>query len=305
VEVPQVRQTPEVARGATSALPDGMRRSLGTLRAAGVPVPLAELARRLLALQGTVPARLARRLAAELLGAAPDALPEVLPPGQLRPAEESAVAAEPLERAAFAVVDLETTGLSSERDAIIEIGAVRVCGMAAVARFETLVRPPGPGPLSGAIAALTGIDDAMLADAPPLHRALADFATWLGPVVSGPPAPWVAHNAAFDSRFLRRAFEGQTGSTPAVAVLCTRKLGRRLLPGLGRYDLDHLCAHFRIPNRARHRALGDAEATARAWIELLGIARAEGHATVGDLLDLQERPTRRRRRRGSRRRGAR
>lgn len=277
-----------------TALPAGMRRSLGALRARGAPVPLVELAQRLLALDRPAAPGVARRLVAGLLGADPEALPEVLPPGRLRPAEEGAVAAEPLERASFAVVDLETTGLSSERDAIIEIGAVHVRGLRAVSSFETLVRPPGPGPLSAAIAALTGIDDLMLTDAPPAHRALAAFASWLG---AAPRAPWVAHNAAFDSRFLHRAFEGQTGRAPSVAVLCTRKLGRRLLPRLGRYDLDHLCAHFGIANRARHRALGDADATARAWIELLGIARRQGLATVGDLLDLQERPTRRRRRR--------
>jgi DNA polymerase-3 subunit epsilon len=74
-------------------------------------------------------------------------------------------------------------------------------------------------------------------------------------------------------------------------------LSRRLLPELGRYNLDHLCAHFGIRNRARHRALGDAEATAHAWIELIALAREQRHATVGDLLDLQEAPTRRRRKR--------
>ena len=81
-------------------------------------------------------------------------------------------------------------------DAIIEIGAVRVEALCATSRFETLVRPPGPGPLSAAIVALTGIDDALLAPAPPAHRALASFARWLGEARG---APWVAHNARFDS----------------------------------------------------------------------------------------------------------
>jgi DNA polymerase III subunit alpha, Gram-positive type len=80
-------------------------------------------------------------------------------------------------------------------------------------------------------------------------------------------------------------------------VFCTQRLARRLLPRLGRYDLDHVCAHFGVFNRARHRALGDADATARVWIELLAVARERGLETVGDLLDLQERPVRRRRRR--------
>jgi len=208
--------------------------------------------------------------------------------------EESAVAATPLDRARFAVVDIETTGLSTAWDAIIEIGAVRVEGLCATSRFETLVRPPGPGPLSAAIVALTGIDDVLLAPAPPAHRALASFARWLGEARG---APWVAHNARFDSAFLRRAFAGHGTRAPAVAVLCTQRLSRRLLPRLGRYDLDHVCAQFGVRNRARHRALGDADATARVWIELLGLAAARGVATVGDLLDLQEQPVHRRRRR--------
>jgi DNA polymerase III epsilon subunit family exonuclease len=260
---------------------------------AGEPVPLVEVARRLLALAGPPAAGVARRLVAGVLGARPETLPESLGPRELRPAEESAVAATPLARACFTVVDLETTGLSSSRDAIIEIGAVRIENLRVASRFETLVRPPGPGPLSAAIVGLTGIDDALLAPAPPAHRALASFAHWLADARN---APWVAHNARFDSSFLRRAFEVQWGRAPAVAVLCTQRLARRLLPRLGRYDLDHVCAQFGIPNRARHRALGDADATARVWIELLRLAGARGVGTVGELLDLQEQPTRRRRR---------
>ena len=280
--------------GAGDPLPVGMRRRLGALRAEGAPVSLVEVARELLALDALPAARIARRIVAGLLGARPEALPEQLAPRELRPAEECAVAATPLSRACFAVVDIETTGLDRRRDAIIEIGAVRVEGLCATARFETLVRPPGPGPLSAAIVALTGIDDALLAPAPLAHRALASFAGWLG---EAGDAPWVAHNARFDSGFLRRAFAGQGTRAPAVAVLCTQRLARRLLPRLGRYDLDHVCAQFGVRNRARHRALGDADATAQVWIELLGLAAARGAETIGDLLDLQEQPLRRRRRR--------
>jgi DNA polymerase III epsilon subunit family exonuclease len=277
-----------------SALPDGMRRKLCALRAEGEPVALVDLARRLLALEGPPASPVARRLVAGLLGARPEALPDPLVPRELRPVEESAVAAMPLARASFTVVDVETTGLSQACDAIIEIGAVRVERLCATSRFETLVRPPGPGPLSAAIVALTGIDDRLLAPAPPARCALARFAQWLGELHG---APWVAHNARFDHGFLRRAFAGQGACAPAVAVLCTQRLARRLLPRLGRYDLDHVCAQFGVDNRARHRALGDADATARVWIELLGLAIARGVETVGDLLDLQEQPVRRRRRR--------
>src|SRR5262249_54638024 len=159
---------------------------LGALRAEGAPVALVELARRLLALDGVPAAPIARRLVAGLLGARTESLPDALAPRELRPAEESAVAAMPLAQAGFVVVDVETTGLSSARDAIIEIGAVRVERLCATSRFETLIRPPGPGPLSAAIVALTGIDDTLLAPAPPAGRALASFARWLGEARGSP-----------------------------------------------------------------------------------------------------------------------
>ncbi|MCZ6464522.1 MAG: exonuclease domain-containing protein [Proteobacteria bacterium] len=75
-----------------------------------------------------------------------------------------------------------------------------------------------------------------------------------------------------------------------MPVFCTRRLARRLAPEIGRFDLDHVCAHFGVSNAARHRALGDARATARVWVDLLHRARERGLRTLGDLLDHQERP---------------
>lgn len=276
-------------------LPAGIQRSLKRLRAAGAPVHVSEVAQRLMALEGPVATPLARRIVAAALGHPADDLPECLGDRHLRPAVETAVADVPLSRAAFVVVDLETTGLSADTDSIIEIGAVRVEALACGDRFETLVRPPGPGPLSRTIVALTGIEDGMLLDAPPAGRALRRFGDWLART---PTAPFVAHNAGFDARFTKRSLEAEGLPPLRIPVLCTQKLGRRLVPRLGRYNLDHLSAHFGVTNRARHRALGDAEAAARVLVELLRIALEEERAsTVGELLDLQAKPTRRRRRR--------
>ncbi len=282
-----------------TALAPGLRRALEQIRGSESAITVHELARRLLALEGPIEPALARRLVGAALGQAAESLPERLEPHHLRTPEESRVAQIPLAEAEFAVVDLETTGLSAERDAIIEIGAVRIAALRRVEHFQTLVRPPGPGPLSDAIVALTGIDDAMLSEAAPASRALREFARWLG---RAPSSVFVAHNAAFDARFTTRAFAHQGVALPRRPVLCTCRLSRRLLPTLGRYDLDHLSAHFGIANRARHRALGDAEATARVLVELLRGALAENPRTrLGDLLDLQRKPTRRRRRRARRR----
>jgi DNA polymerase-3 subunit epsilon len=135
----------------------------------------------------------------------------------------------------------------------------------------------------------------MLGDAPTATHALGEFRDWLDKM---PSAPFVAHNASFDARFTERAFETHAVRPLRVPVLCTCKLARRILPTLNRYNLDHLCAHYGISNRARHRALGDADATARALIEMIHEAlRTQSARTVGELLDLQKKPTGRRRRR--------
>ena len=275
-------------------LPEGFQRALEKLRGSGQAVPLAQVARELLAIRGPIATDLARRVVAAALDRPPETLPAALDAGQLHSGSEANVAGVPLAAAEFAVVDLETTGVAAERDAIIEIGAVRVSRLRAVDTFQTLLREPGAPPLSKAITALTGIDAALLEEAPPPPRALAAFRLWLA---DAPHAPFVAHNAAFDARFTQRALEVHGLPPLRVPVLCTRKLARRLLPRLGRYDLDHVCAHFGIANTARHRALGDAEATARALIELLHEALS-GHqiANLGELLDLQARAPARRRR---------
>ena len=83
-------------------------------------------------------------------------------------------------------------------------------------------------------------------------------------------------------------------------MLCTVRLGRRLAPEVGRYNLDHLSAHFGISNASRHRALGDARAAARVLIELLSRREESGLHSMGELLDYQETPPAklRRKRRG-------
>jgi len=268
------------------------RRALVELRARGEAVEVVELAQRLLALDAPVDPPLARRLVAAALDRPAATLPERIPVAELRPSDEIRVAELPLSRAAFAVVDLETTGLSTERCSILEIGAVRVAGLHCTDRFESFVRPARPVPRR--ITDLTGIDDAMVASAPPPRLALPAFRRWLART---PAAPFVAHNAGFDARFVERALDAQRLAPYPGPVLCTRRLARRIIPEVGRYNLDHLCAHFGISNRARHRALGDAAATATALIELLHLARARlGVETVGELLDLHERKPARRRR---------
>ena len=269
--------------------PDRLRRSLDRLRSGGAPIAVEQLACEILALRAPIERGLARRVVATALGLPEAALPDEIAARHVRPAEEIAVSDRPLAQADFVVVDLETTGLSPETASIVEIGAVRVAALEPAGKFETLIRAPAP--LSRAIADLTGIDDTMLADAPDARFALRGFRNWFERTG---PAPFVAHNARFDAGFVKRTLE-DVGLPPLTApVLCTQKLTRRAFPELGRYNLDHLCAQFGIANRARHRALGDARATASLLIEVLERVRLhDGVETVGELLDYQDRPIRR------------
>jgi DNA polymerase-3 subunit epsilon len=280
----------------TASKPDLMQRSLNRFRDSGKPVGLVELAQQLLAVETAIDPALARRIVGLALDREPQSLPDRLSPGDLRSGAEFDVADRKIAAADFVVVDLETTGLDVNGASILEIGAVRVSRLRIIERFETLVRPPGK--LPRAIVALTGIHDAMVAEAPTKRHALRSFARWLDRT---PTAPFVAHNASFDHRFVTRALD-LCGLPPYCgAVLCTRKLARRLVPELGRYNLDQLCAHFGISNRARHRALGDAEATARALIDLLEIAQSRFEMrSLGELIDFHRRPPAKQKRRAKR-----
>ena len=174
----------------------------------------------------------------------------------------------------FAIVDIETTGSHASDHAITEVAVLVTDGERALHRWSTLVNPGVPIPL--AITRLTGIDDALVADAP----CFADVAEAFLDLVDG--CVFVAHNVGFDYAFLRAALEG-AGRTWSAPRLCTVRLARKLIPGQPSYSLGRLCAALDIPNHARHRALGDAEATfalfSRMW-NAPGGAEAIGAAVV-------------------------
>ncbi|UCE85481.1 MAG: 3'-5' exonuclease, partial [Deltaproteobacteria bacterium] len=256
-------------------------------------VPVADLAGRLLSLTEPPDAVVARRLVAAILGRRLEEIPDPIGVSLLQPADPQPDRRLAIELADFAVVDLETTGLAPLHSRIIEIGAVRVAGLRVVERFETRVDPGVPIPAS--ITALTGIDAEMLAGAPRPAEALGRFRRWLACL---PDAPFVAHNAPFDAGFVRTEFARLGWPPPSAPVLCTARLARRLLPDQRSASLDALSLRFGIRNRARHRALGDAEAAAGVLCELLRLARGRaGLETLGELLDFCAMPTARARKR--------
>jgi DNA polymerase-3 subunit epsilon len=179
-----------------------------------------------------------------------------------------------LERATFAVLDLETTGLSPRHARILEIGLVVLRGERVLARLGTLVDVGGSVP-SG-ITALTGIDDSLLEGAPSEAEALESVAQLLA---EHRVDAMVAHNARFDRGFLARAWRAHGRPEPLPPFLCSVRAARRLVRA-PRYGLDALIQHLSIAPRARHRALGDAEMTADLWLEIEGRARVEGLHTL-------------------------
>jgi DNA polymerase-3 subunit epsilon len=109
---------------------------------------------------------------------------------------------------------------------------------------------------------------------------------------------FVAHNAAFDWRFLSMEVERATGRRLEGISLCTVRMLRRLVPELRRRNLDAVAAHYGIEITARHRAGGDAVATAKVFIKLLEAARRHGCATLDDVERvIAQRTSKRRRRR--------
>ena len=161
----------------------------------------------------------------------------------------------PLRETTFVVVDLETTGGSPASCSITEIGAVKVRGGEVLGSFQTLVRPEGSIPPF--IAVLTGITDAMVADAPSLSAAVPAFLEFArGSVL-------VAHNAPFDLGFLRTACDRVGLTWPAFESLDTARLARRVLTRdeAPNCKLATLARLFRTTTEPCHRALADAEAT--------------------------------------------
>jgi DNA polymerase III subunit epsilon len=181
-----------------------------------------------------------------------------------------------LEEADFVVFDLETTGLSAERDRICEIGAVRVRALEPIESFQSLVNPgvalPEP------VARLTGLRERELRSAPSVTSVLRRFLAFAGDELL------VAHNARFDQRFLERQLLSVHGRRLSEPPLCTAALARRLLEGrLRRVGLASLAHFFGVPTRPCHRALPDAEATAEVLVHLIGLAQELGARRLSEL----------------------
>ncbi len=189
----------------------------------------------------------------------------------------------PLREVTFVVVDLETTGASPADSAITEIGAVKVRGGVRLGEFQTLVNPGLPIPAF--VSVLTGITDSMVAAAPPIGAALAAFLEFSAGAVL------VAHNARFDTGFLRAACERSGRPWPAPDVLDTVALARAVVTREEARDhrLGTLARLFRSPVTPDHRALTDARATVDVLHGLIERVGPLGVTSLEELLGYSSR----------------
>src|SRR5256885_12963920 len=175
----------------------------------------------------------------------------------------------------FVVVDVEAIASRSIPTRVIEIGACRVVQGEIVDEFETLINPELPVPRF--ISALTGITDEMVRAAPPFAQIAESWLTFAGDSVLA------AHNSIFDVTLLNQEIARVfPGCRMRNAELCTVQLARRLMPDLEKHHLDALANHFGFQITERHRAAGDARATARVLLHLIDELEIRGVATLSD-----------------------
>ncbi len=174
-----------------------------------------------------------------------------------------------LDEVGFAVVDVETTGGAIEYGhRVTEIAVVEVRGGRIVDEYQTLVNPGRRIPPG--VIALTGITDAMVAGAPYFEDVAEGILARLEARV------FVAHNVAFDWGFVSGELVRTVGDAPQVPRMCTVRMVRRFVPALRHRNLDVVSRHFGVEIHGRHRAYGDALATARVLLRLLDEARGRG-----------------------------
>jgi DNA polymerase-3 subunit epsilon len=185
-----------------------------------------------------------------------------------------------LERAPFVVVDVETTGMSAIDDRITEIAMMKVQGGTLIDEFSTLVNPLLTIPAF--ITSMTGIDNVMVQNAPTAREVVPFIAEFLGDSI------FVAHNAAFDWGFVTQTARRERGLELRNPTLCTVKLSSRILPNLPSKSLGPVAEHLNITIPERHRASGDAYATALVLVKFLSyLQRKEGLKTTDELLKYQ------------------
>ncbi len=171
----------------------------------------------------------------------------------------------------YVVFDLETTGFSSVKDKIIEIGAVKVADGKITDKFSTFVNPKRPIPFE--ITQLTSITDQMVMEAPAIETVLPQFLEFVGDAVL------VAHNAGFDVGFIEQNCRYQDIAAEFTSV-DTVAMARILLPTLSKFKLNIVANALHISLDNHHRAVDDAGATAEIFVKFIEMLRQRGIHTL-------------------------
>lgn len=169
----------------------------------------------------------------------------------------------------YTVVDLETTGFNLPPiDRIIEIGAVRIKNLKIVDEFSVLVNPLKPiPPIATEVTHITNED---VKKGIKIGKALKEFFKFSTNSII------VAYNVSFDYQFITEASRYSIGYIPRENTLCAFELSKKLFYFLERYDLDYVCEYLNITIENRHRALGDAIATAKLFLILVDLLKKVG-----------------------------
>lgn len=194
-----------------------------------------------------------------------------------------------IEDTTFVVFDLETFGLNSHKNEIIEIGAIKLKGTRIVDTFSSFVNPKKIIPKR--ISELTHITQDMVDNAPTIEDVLPKFLEFTKDAVM------VAHNSAFDMGFIRRDAKKYMGIDYKPPIIDTLQMARDLYPDLKGYNLDRLNKIFKLSLENHHRAIDDAQSTAKLFIMFLEKYIENGVVNVEDMngafpLNIQKQATR-------------
>lgn len=160
----------------------------------------------------------------------------------------------------FVIFDIETTGLNSKTDEIIEIGAIKVNNNQIVDTFSTLIKPEYL--IDPFITSLTGITNEMVKDAPFIKEVLLSFLNFIDDDIL------IGHNVNFDINFIYDSLIKHDLGVLKNNFVDTLRLSRKLLPDLKHHRLSDLSKHYSINSEGSHRALKDTEITLEVYYKL-------------------------------------
>lgn len=179
----------------------------------------------------------------------------------------------------FIIFDLETTGLSASSERITEIGAVKLLNGEIVETFNTFVNPERA--ISAKITELTGITDEMVQDAPHEKEALEKFYEFCG----GDEAVLVAHNAPFDTGFIKQA-AARNGFTYNFTSIDTVIIARSLYKDIKNHKLDTVAKYLKLSDFNHHRACDDAKILSEIFIRMIETMSTEMDISTTDEINM-------------------